>query len=208
MKAPNNVTYMLTLSNGKALLVSSPADEKFTDSGTYVFTDGVFAAFAFPKLGRFARNAKGGVENGVLTVPVRLHSGGSGTSTWRSLSQQSAEQQESFDSLLDNIFRAYDRRLSPRAKGNLLLFGLTMRESVGTSLMVIAVLAVPTLAAHWSLGHVDWRVAGAFALGAVPASALSGRYAHLVAGPKVRRAFGWFLIAAGTAFVVFRLTTG
>jgi len=89
----------------------------------------------------------------------------------------------------------------------LLLFGLTMRESAGTSLLVIAVLAVPTLAAHWSLGHVDWGVAGAFALGAVPASAVSSRYAHLVAGPKVRRAFGWFLIAAGAAFVVFRLVT-
>jgi uncharacterized membrane protein YfcA len=90
----------------------------------------------------------------------------------------------------------------------LLLFGLTMREAAGTSLLVIAVLAVPTLAAHWSLGHVDWSVAGAFALGAVPASAVSSRYAHLVAGPKVRRAFGWFLIAAGAAFVVFRLAAG
>ncbi len=89
----------------------------------------------------------------------------------------------------------------------LLLFGLTMRESAGTSLLVIAVLAVPTLAAHWSLGHVDWPVAGAFALGAVPASALSGRYAHVVAGPRVRHAFGWFLIGAGAAFVAFRLAT-
>jgi uncharacterized membrane protein YfcA len=90
----------------------------------------------------------------------------------------------------------------------LLLFGLTMRESAGTSLLVIAILAVPTLAAHWSLGHVDWAVAVAFALGAVPASALSGHYAHAVAGPKVRRAFGWFLMAAGIAFVVFRLARG
>jgi hypothetical protein len=90
----------------------------------------------------------------------------------------------------------------------LLLFGLTMRESAGTSLLVIAALAIPTLAAHWSLGHVDWPVAGAFALGAVPASALSGRYAHVVAGPRVRHAFGWFLIGAGAAFVAFRLFTG
>jgi uncharacterized membrane protein YfcA len=90
----------------------------------------------------------------------------------------------------------------------LLLFGLTMRESAGTSLLVIAVLAIPTLVAHWSLGHVDWAVAGAFALGAVPASALSGRYAQVVAGPRVRRAFGWFLIGAGAAFVAFRLAAG
>jgi uncharacterized membrane protein YfcA len=90
----------------------------------------------------------------------------------------------------------------------LLLFGLTMRQSAGTSLMVIAVLAVPTLAVHWSLGHIDWSVAVAFAIGAVPAGALSGRLAHVVAGPTIRRSFGWFLSVSGVAFVVYRLFTG
>jgi len=87
----------------------------------------------------------------------------------------------------------------------LLVFGLTMRQSAGTSLLVIAVLALPTLIVHWSLGHIDWPVAAAFAVGAVPASAVSGRFAHVVAGPQVRRAFGWFLSLAGTAFILFRL---
>jgi uncharacterized membrane protein YfcA len=44
-----------------------------------------------------------------------------------------------------------------------------MRQAVGTSLLVIAVLSIPTLATHGALGHVDWTVAGALALGAVPA---------------------------------------
>ena len=35
----------------------------------------------------------------------------------------------------------------------LLIFGLRMREAAGTSLLVIAALAVPTLATHWALGH-------------------------------------------------------
>ena len=87
----------------------------------------------------------------------------------------------------------------------LLLFGLTMRQSAGTSLLVISVLAIPTLIAHWSLGHIDWMVAGSFALGAVPASAVSGRFAHTVEGSRVRRAFGWFLSASGAAFILFRL---
>ena len=30
-----------------------------------------------------------------------------------------------------------------------------MREAAGTSLLVIAVLTVPTLATHWALGHID-----------------------------------------------------
>ena len=87
----------------------------------------------------------------------------------------------------------------------LLVFGLTMRESAGTSLLVIAILAVPTLATHWALGHIDWAVAGAFALGAVPSSFGASRLAQHVAGPRLRRAFGWFLIGSGIAFVLYRI---
>lgn len=90
----------------------------------------------------------------------------------------------------------------------LLVFGLTMLEAAGTSLLVIAVLAVPTLATHWALGHVDWTVAGAFALGAVPTSAVSGRLAQRVPGGATRRAFGWFLVGSGAAFVIYRLAAG
>ena len=50
----------------------------------------------------------------------------------------------------------------------MLLFGLRMRQAAGTSLLVVIVLAIPTLLVHWSLGHIDWAVAAAFALGAVP----------------------------------------
>jgi hypothetical protein len=89
----------------------------------------------------------------------------------------------------------------------LLLFGLNMRESAGTSLLVIAALAVPTLAMHWKLGHIDWVVAGAFALGAIPTSAISGRLAHRVPRTSVRHGFGWFLIGSGVAFTVYRLVS-
>ena len=84
----------------------------------------------------------------------------------------------------------------------LLVFGLRMREAAGTSLLVIAALAVPTLATHWALGHIDWAVAGAFALGAIPTSIASGRLAQRVTGTRLRHAFGWFLIGSGIAFVV------
>lgn len=87
----------------------------------------------------------------------------------------------------------------------LLVFGLDMRQATGTSLLVIVVLTVPTLATHWALGHIDWRVAGALALGAVPASAVSSRVAHRVTGDTLRTAFGWFLVASGAAFVAYRL---
>jgi uncharacterized protein len=87
----------------------------------------------------------------------------------------------------------------------LVVFGLRMRQAAGTSLLVIAVLALPTLGTHWYLGHIDWRVAGAFAAGLIPGSVLGGALAHRVEGPTVRRAFGVFLVAFGIAFSVYRL---
>jgi len=90
----------------------------------------------------------------------------------------------------------------------LLVFGLDMTEAAGTSLLVIAVLSIPTMATHWALGHIDWAVAGAFALGAVPASAIRGHLAQRVAAEATRRAFGWFLTASGVAFVIYRIVAG
>jgi hypothetical protein len=72
------------------------------------------------------------------------------------------------------------------------------------------VLAIPTLAIHWALGHINWALAGEFAAGQIPGSAAGSRFAHHVQGPVVRRAFGWFLIAfvlssAGAALAAMAL---
>ena len=87
----------------------------------------------------------------------------------------------------------------------LLIFGLGMRQAVGTSLLVIIVLAIPTLVTHWLLGHINWALAGEFALGQVPGSAVGSQFAHHVQGPVIRRAFGLFLIAFGLFFTIDRI---
>jgi uncharacterized membrane protein YfcA len=87
----------------------------------------------------------------------------------------------------------------------LLIFELRMRQAVGTSLLVITVLAVPTLATHWALGHINCPLAGEFALGQVPGSAVGSQFAHHVQGPVIRRAFGWFLVVFGLAFTIYRI---
>ena len=88
----------------------------------------------------------------------------------------------------------------------LLVFGLRMRQAVGTSLLVIVFLAIPTLITHWALGHIDWTIAAELAVGLIPASAISSRYAHQVEGPTLRRAFGLFLVIFGVSFTIYRLT--
>ena len=90
----------------------------------------------------------------------------------------------------------------------LLMFGVRMRQAVGTSLVVVAVLAVPTLAVHWALGHFNWPLAGEFAVGLLPGGAVGSRLAHRVQGPVLRKAFGWFLIAFGMFFTIYRVAGG
>jgi uncharacterized membrane protein YfcA len=87
----------------------------------------------------------------------------------------------------------------------LLVFGLRMRQAVGTSLLVISVLSIPTLTTHWALGHIDWRVAAAFTVGVVPASFAGAHFSGRLAVGVQRRAFGLFLILFGTAFPLYRL---
>lgn len=87
----------------------------------------------------------------------------------------------------------------------LLVFGLRMRQAVGTSLLVIAMLSVPTLATHWALGHVDWGVAAWFAVGVLPTSVIGAQLAKRFTGSSLRKGFGWFLIAFGVFFTVYRV---
>src|SRR4051794_38698077 len=90
----------------------------------------------------------------------------------------------------------------------LLVFGLRMRQAVGTSLLVVAVLSIPTLITHWALGHIDWAVAVAFTAGLVPSSFVGAHAARHLARGAHRRAFGIFLITFGTTFTIYRLTLG
>jgi uncharacterized membrane protein YfcA len=90
----------------------------------------------------------------------------------------------------------------------LVVLGLPMRTASGTSLLVVAALSVPTLAAHWALGHIDWSVAAALGAGAVPGSLLGSRFAGRVSGGVLQQTFGWLLIAFAVFFLVWQLTTG
>lgn len=66
-------------------------------------------------------------------------------------------------------------------------------------------LLVPTLVTHWALGHIDWPLAGEFALGLLPGSVTGSRLAHRVQGPTLRRAFGLFLVVFGLFFTAYRI---
>jgi len=86
-----------------------------------------------------------------------------------------------------------------------LVFGLRMRQAVGTSLLVVAVLSIPTLLTHWALGHIDWAVAAQFGAGLLPGGVIGSRIAQHIEGPILRRAFGWSLMVFGVVFTAYRV---
>ncbi len=86
-----------------------------------------------------------------------------------------------------------------------LVLGLTMPESAGTSLAVIAVLSVPTLITHWALGHIDWNVAGAFAAGAIPGAVAGSLLVTRLNADRLRKAFGVLLIGFAVYFTTHQI---
>jgi len=86
-----------------------------------------------------------------------------------------------------------------------LVLGLTMPESAGTSLVVIAVLSIPTLVTHWALGHIDWVVAGAFAAGAIPGAVAGSRLVSHLPADRLRKGFGVLLIGFAGYFVAHQI---
>jgi uncharacterized protein len=90
----------------------------------------------------------------------------------------------------------------------LLVLGVSVREAIGTSLVVVSALSVPTLITHWLLGNIQWQVAFAFAAGAVPGALAGGKLAQRIAQQRLRTTLGWFLIVFAIFFTVRQLRSG
>ncbi len=67
------------------------------------------------------------------------------------------------------------------------------KTAFGTSLAAAAVLAIPGTLVHTALGHVDWSVTIAFALGSIPLSTIGARVAIRSRSEHLERLFGAFL---------------
>ena len=90
----------------------------------------------------------------------------------------------------------------------LLLFRMEPGETAGTSLVAVALLALPGTWVHWQLGHVDARLAGLLACGVVPATYLGARVGVRLPKEQARLLFAWFLLIFGLFFVGRTLLRG
>lgn len=79
---------------------------------------------------------------------------------------------------------------------------LPMKASLGTSLAASALLAIPGTIVHAALGHINWVVVLAFAVGSVPLSSVGAKVALRADAHRLQRAFGAVLVLFGATFLL------
>ncbi len=77
------------------------------------------------------------------------------------------------------------------------------KRALATSLVVSAVLAIPGTLAHWHLGNIDWMLAFALSIGALPSSYLGARLALRLRNEVLEWVFGLLLTAFGLLDFVY-----
>ena len=84
-------------------------------------------------------------------------------------------------------------------------FGFDAKRAVGTSLVVVAVLAVPGSIAHYLLGHVDLALAAGLAVGVVPGALVGARVTQVSRERTVRLGFAAMLLVVGCVLAASEL---
>ncbi len=89
--------------------------------------------------------------------------------------------------------------------GFFLWAGLELKEAVGTSLVTITVIAIPGTVVHAFLGHIDWWIFLALAIGVIPGSYLGSRFTLKAQDRLVLFLFSFLLFATGIIFLIEEL---
>ncbi len=86
-----------------------------------------------------------------------------------------------------------------------LLLNFRVHEAVGTSLMVMAIYAIPGSVAHYLLGHVDIALLIPIALGSVLGAQFGARLAVRTREKRLRLAFSVFLLMVAVSMAALEL---
>lgn len=86
----------------------------------------------------------------------------------------------------------------------LLYIGLTPGKTVGTSFMIVAVIAILSLATHIRLHHIDYRVALLMTAGAIVGTQIGARLLPHIPQAVFTKVFAVVLIATGIMLLLKR----
>ncbi|MCC6463284.1 MAG: sulfite exporter TauE/SafE family protein [Saprospiraceae bacterium] len=88
----------------------------------------------------------------------------------------------------------------------LVLFSkLPMKQAVGTSLLIIAAKSLFGFMGDLSQYHLDWALLGSVSALAIAGIFLGNRLSHRIDGEKLKKAFGWFVLAMGIYILIKEL---
>lgn len=82
------------------------------------------------------------------------------------------------------------------------LVGITMKQASGTSLVAVAILAVPGVISQALLGNIHYLAGIAVAAGSIPGAIVGARLVQVVPERQLRFLFGGFLFAAAAMLIV------
>ncbi len=86
-----------------------------------------------------------------------------------------------------------------------LLGGLSMPTAVGTSLVIIAMKSFAGLAGYLGTVNLDWPAAGTIVVAAATGAMLGARFVTNLDPSRLRRGFGWFVVAMSAVMVAQEL---
>lgn len=84
-------------------------------------------------------------------------------------------------------------------------FGFPIKTAVGTSLVVVGLLAVPGSAMHFYLGHIDLMLAAILAAGVIPGAILGAQLTAIASEGAVRIGFAGLLSATAVWLAIHEL---
>jgi len=80
--------------------------------------------------------------------------------------------------------------------------GFSMKDAAGTSLVAIAVIAVPGIVTHALLGHIEWFYGIALVVGTIPGAQIGAWLVPRIPERVLRAAFGALLLCTGGLMVL------
>lgn len=81
-------------------------------------------------------------------------------------------------------------------------FGFDIKRAIGTSLMTVAMLALPGSVTHVILGNVDMRLAGLLVIGVVPGALIGAKITSVAQDRTMKLAFSALLLVVGVSLAL------
>lgn len=86
-----------------------------------------------------------------------------------------------------------------------LLMGMPIKVAMGSSLIIIALMAIPGSIVHYLLGHIDIVIFLGLCIGVIPGSRLGSKMSINIRSKLLKMTFGVFLVTIGIIFIIFEL---